>query len=246
MVNQITKMRLPDGTEVAFVDWQDQPIYSTAYLLTGYTDENIFLFTYAPNDEVSKSSNITTGITSTERETNTSTAGSLNETEEMLVYAIKPEYSFYRTASDTPTSIATLSTDQTGLPMPSLTRLKVLHDALILQLWVSIKVHHQAGLGYYNTGFGPAGQGMMYPTATTTQRSFGASGWPSQDAVRSFAMPVYIGGGEKYRVTLWNPTNTGTGAVNFGINEADTPTIDTRSVCRLRVTLDGLHKRPVS
>lgn len=252
MVNQITKMRLPDGSEVAFVDWQDQSIYSTVWALTGFTDEELFLFTYAPGDPISKSDNITTGYTSTMLDTNTSTAGSLNETEEMLVYSIRPEYSMYDVADAQTPSLVDLSVvTGMGLPNASMTQLKLLHDSLLLQLKVSYKVMHQERLGYYNTGFGPAGQGMIYPTATTTQRSFGAAGHPSQDAVRSLAMPVYIGGSEKFRVLLVNPASDGgststTGAVDFGYSEASTPVLSTTRVVRICVHLDGLHKRPVS
>lgn len=254
MVNQITKMRLPDGSEVAFVDWQDQPIYSTVWALTGFSDEELFLFTYAPGDPISKSDNINTGYTSTLLDTNTSTAGSLNETEEMLVYSIRPEYSVFDVADAQTPSLVDLVIDgaaSMGLPNISITQLKLLQDSLLLQLKVSMKTMHQERLGYYNTGFGPTGQGMIYPTATTTQRSFGAAGLPSQDAVRSLAMPIYIGGGEKFRVLLVNPSTDGgstnsTGAVDFGYSEASTPVLSTTRVAKIVVHLDGLHKRPVS
>jgi hypothetical protein len=46
MINQITTMRLPDGTEVAFVDWQDKPLFSSVDLLANFTDTEVDAFTY--------------------------------------------------------------------------------------------------------------------------------------------------------------------------------------------------------
>lgn len=242
MVNQITKMRLPDGTEVAFVDWEDQSIYSSAYAQTGFTDSQILLFTYAAGEAVTVSQNITTGFTATERETNVATAGQLNQTEEMLVYSIKPEVSIY--CEDTLADISALNvTAQPGLPVPSMPQLQILNDSLVLRLWVSQKVMHEEKFGYYNTGFGAMGMGAMFPAATGVQRTYGARGLPSQDAVRSLAMPVYIGGGETYYVSL---DNFAGGPVDFGILEGDTPTLFTRLVAKFAIHLDGLHKRPVS
>jgi hypothetical protein len=42
---QLTKLRLPNGTEVAFVDWSDQPLWSSAYMLAGFTDHEVPFFT---------------------------------------------------------------------------------------------------------------------------------------------------------------------------------------------------------
>jgi hypothetical protein len=242
MVNQITKMRLPDGTEVAFVDWEDQSIYSSAYAQTGFTDSQILLFTYAAGETVSVSQNITTSFTATERETNVATAGQLNQTEEMLVYAIKPEISIY--GEDVLGAIDALNvTAQPGLPLPSMPQLRILDDSLVLRLWVSQKVMNEEKLGYYNTGFGAMGMGAMFPAATGVQRTYGSRGLPSQDAVRSLAMPVYIGGGETYYVSLDNFAGA---AVDFGVLEGDVPTFFDRLVAKIAIHLDGLHKRPVS
>ena len=40
-INQITKIRLPSGQEVALTDWSSRPIYSTADFLSGFTDEEV-------------------------------------------------------------------------------------------------------------------------------------------------------------------------------------------------------------
>jgi hypothetical protein len=174
MVNQITKMRLPDGTEVAFVDWEDQSIYSETVL----NAIDVLNVTGAP-----------------------------------------------------------------GLPIPSMPQLQILNDSLVLRLWVSQKVMHEEKFGYYNPGFGVMGMGAMYPAATAVQRTYGSRGLPSQDAVRSLAMPVYMGGGETYYVSLDNFAGA---AVDFGVLEGNTPTFNDHLVAKFAIHLDGLHKRPVS
>ena len=65
--SQITQVRLPDGRNVAIVDWTDKPLFSTIDLLSGYTDQEIECFTYQVSDNVSSSSNITTRRVATDR-----------------------------------------------------------------------------------------------------------------------------------------------------------------------------------
>ena len=90
-MNTITTMRLPDGQEVAFVDWSDRPLYSTADILSGATDERIPLFNYIVGDSVTGTQNFTAKRTASDRDTNIATPSAMASTEEMLVYAIKPE-----------------------------------------------------------------------------------------------------------------------------------------------------------
>lgn len=243
MISQITKMRLPDGTEVAFVDWQDQPIWSTAYMGTSFTDDEVNFFTYAPGDVISATSNCTAAFQSTWRDTNVSLAGAFAETEEMLVYAIKPEVSIYDTTNLALDTLTPILANFPGYPNANLTQLKLLSDLLILRLWVSQKVMIEGPFGYFNAGFGPAGQSSRFTATTTTLKTNGTQGMPTQEAVRSLAMPVYIGGTEKWRVTASNFTG---GAVAFGLTEADTPAEDASLVARVRIILDGIYKRPVS
>lgn len=244
MINQITRMRLADGTEVAFVDWADQPLWSKAYMLEGFTDDEVDLFTYVRSQDVFRTANCTAGPTANEGDTNIAQPGQFADTEEMLIYAVKVDYFFARTTDAAPTDVSTLELTVTGMPVPTMPQLKLLGDSLTLRLWVSDKVQFEAPLAYFNTGYGPMGQGMYTPAAgATTQRSYASAGLPSQDAVRSLAMPVYIGGTETWRVALHNFTG---GAVNFAIDEAAVPAFDTQGVCRVTGVADGLYKRPVS
>jgi len=242
MLNQITTMRLPDGSEVAFVDWQDKPLFSTVDLLGGFTDADIDAFTYVPGDTVPSTQNGTLPRTSTERDTNASTPGGMASTEEMLVYAIKPYYVETRTADATPTSFQSVNFQQGGQPVPSVSRLAVLFDFMVLRLIVSQKTEQEGGLAYFNTGFGPfAGAGQDASATATIPR--GGAGLPTQEAVRSYVIPVHIGGQEKYRVQLANDAGA---TVTFGLDEATPPVADNQLVMQVKIYLDGLYKRPVS
>lgn len=230
-INQMTTLRMPNGREVAFVDWNDKPLYSTADLRSGYTDETVELFTYVAGDQVSASSNVTTRRTADEGDTNCSTPGAMSSTEEMLVYAIKPEV--YEQQAETGSDATTLAPVEAGQPQVASQRLALMHAQLMISLRVSQKIMHRAGFGYYNAGFGVS-------NATAGRAT---QGLPSQEAVRSLVIPIHIGGQEKYRVTIENPTGA---AVNLGNSNATPPVIDPDIYETVRINLDGLYKRPVA
>lgn len=232
-VNQIATMRLPNGKEVAFVDWSDKPLFSSADLRSGFTDETVELFTYVAGDQVTATSNVTVRRTANDRDTNLSTPGAMASTEEMLVYAIKPEIFEQNAAAETGGDATTLAAREAGQPQPAGQRLAIAQERLLISLNVSQKIMHRAGLGYYNTGFGVFGSTVNRVT----------QGYPSQEAVRALTIPVHIGGQEKYRVTIENPDGTG---VPLG-NTSATPPVETATVYfTVRINLDGLYKRPVA
>jgi hypothetical protein len=239
-VNQIATMRLPNGQEVAFVDWNDKPLYSTVDLLTGFTDTAVQLFTYVPGDPVSSSSNVTSRRTATDGDdTNLSTPGSMASTEEMLVYAIRPQIVEYQNSTDTDAN--TRSFVEAGQPLVQAQRLAVLQADLQLSLRVSQKIMHRANLAYYNFGAGPFGVGAVGGAAPAM--GFANQGLPSQEAVRSLTIPIHIGGQEKYRVSLENPLGK---AVLNGLTTAGGGAVEAGTMHSMRVYLDGLYKRPVA
>ena len=154
--SQITQVRLPDGRNVAIVDWTDKPLFSTIDLLSGYTDQEIECFTYNVSDNVSSSSNITTRRVATERDTNVATPGGMASTEEILIYNIKVEPFEFLAAAPPNTADATLfSTAAPGLPVPQPQTLAILNQFTLLRLEISQKIYAEAGVAYFNTGFGP-------------------------------------------------------------------------------------------
>lgn len=259
-INQITTVRLPDGTEVAFVDWTDKPLYSSADFLDGWTDQEVDYFQYTDGDPVPKTSNITTARNSTTRDTNLATPGSNASTEEMLVYAVRPEIFEYK-----------LTTPQEGAgydaslfhfadvnqPQPSRRRLSVFHEACLIILEVTQKWTIQAGFGYFNTGFGvnsysalQTQPGFVFDApGALSLRTAATQGLPAQSAVRSLTIPVHIGGQEKWRLHVDNFRGI---AVPSGILEveptgqAEDAATDPDVMHTVRIYLDGLYKRPVT
>jgi hypothetical protein len=241
--SQITQVRLPDGRTVAIVDWTDKPLFSTIDLLSGYTDQEIECFTYQVSDNVSSSSNITTRRVATERDTNVATPGGMASTEEILIYNIKVEPFEFQAAATPNTADATLfATDLPGLPVPQPQTLAILNQFSLLRLEISQKIYAEAGVAYFNTGFGPfiSGQRNIAAAAAGSPLAFANLGLPSAEAPRSFSIPHHIGGQEKYRVVLANPTGE-TVAFNNS-NGVEAP----RTALTVRILLEGLYKRPVS
>lgn len=248
-INQITELRMPDGSQVAFVDWSDKPLYSSVDLLAGFTDQQIDLFQYTSGDAVAKSSNITTPRQATEADTNMATPGALASTEEMFIYSIQPEYIEQRvTGAGDATTAAVFFVNQ---PRPAIRRLAVLQAQLSLVLDVSQKWNYQASLATFNSGFGVFGGPLVSPGAfgngsapgATSIRTGADAGWPGQDAVRQLAVPVYIGGQEKWRVSLHNFTGA---ACNCGVLEAEPLAQDASIMHTIRIWLMGLYKRPTA
>ena len=243
---QMTTLRLPNGTTVSFTDWQDKPIYSTLDLLDGYTDQELDAFTYVVGDQVASSSNAVTTRTASELDTNVQSPGSMANTEEMLVYAIRPH--FYQFVLDTPfdpTTVNLAAAGATGTPTPRQNAIAIIQSQSVLRLRVSQKIEQGAGLEYFNGGMGVYTQQRYDAAALAAGRTVASAGMPTQEAVRSYVIPVHIGGLEKYRVTLENPTGNG---IDFGLDEAATPADATPgdSYMRLKLYLDGLYKRPVA
>lgn len=246
MLNQITKMRLPDGREVAFVDWTDKPIFSTIEILHGTSIQEMNWFQYVQGDSVPAFAPVavTGQRAANEWDTNLAAPGSMASTEEMLVYAIRPEvYRLNVETASTPDFSAPASLTGSE-PMPTSSMLAVLSLRTLLSLEISKKVFAQASFGYFNSGMGVVTSGLA---------QVGLQGQAQQVAVRALTIPQHIGGQEKFRVFLTNPgdgTNGGADGLELGlIIGCETPceaTTDDTTFARIKINLDGLYKRPVS
>lgn len=245
-LNQITKMRLPDGREVAFVDWTDKPIFSTIEILHGTTTQEMNWFQYVQGDSVPSFAPVAVASqrSANEWDTNLAAPGSMASTEEMLVYSIRPEvYRRHVNTASVPDFSAPSSLAGTE-PMPSSSMLAVLSLRCLLSLEISKKVFAQASFGYFNSGMGVVTSGVF---------DVGLQGQAQQVAVRAFTIPMHIGGQEKFRVFLTNlddGTNGGGAGLEVGlILDCESPcesSTDTTTFARIKINLDGLYKRPVS
>jgi hypothetical protein len=253
-LNTITQVKLPDGNVIELVDWSDLPIYSSLDLQTGFTAQEMSLFQYTVGNSVPGfGTGVTTSRVATERDTNVQAPGSMASTEEMLVYAIKPEISFWLAdpANDFTSLIYSDVSVPFGFPQPTAEGLAILANLLLVELEISQKRYAYASLGYFNTGFGVFGRSNnANQEAGLFFQSAGNLGWPSQNAVRSFVIPGHMGSQEKYRVNITNPSSLENGAVNFGLVVADgepaTYELNAAVACTIKINLDGLYKRPVS
>lgn len=251
-LNTITTVRLPNGEEINLVDWSDLPIFSSLDLQTGFTAQEMSLFQYVVGDSVPGFGTAAATLrVATERDTNVQAPGTMASTEEMLVYALKPEISFFYTdtANDF-TSMFYGDPAPPGFPQPTAEGLAVLANLLLVELEITQKRFAYASLGYFNTGFGVFGRSSNIDLDSLYMPSAGNLGWPSQNAVRSFVIPGHIGAQEKYRVNILNPSNFLSGAVTFGFlfetGEPNTLENDPDVACTIKINLDGLYKRPVS
>lgn len=250
-LNTITQVKLLNGQVIDLVDWTDQPLYSSIDLQSGFTTQDISLFQYVEGDNVPGfGTGPTTTRTASKNDTNMATPGSMASTEEMLVYAIKPEIYAYVTETINDFNTRTYTTDSSfgsglvALPMANGQMLEILNQQLILELVISQKVYAQASIGYFNKGFGVSGFNLASASGTAPSNN----GIPSQEAVRSFVIPHHIGAQEKFRVKLANTSQIEEGAVVFGaiLENTDEIQILEDLMATVRILLDGLYKRPVS
>lgn len=235
---QITQIRLANGVTVAFVDWTDQPIFSTIEILSGSTVQEMDFFQYTVGDAVPAFAPVAIAgqRSATELDTNMSQPGAMSSTEEMLVYALRPEV-FRLTVADADAPDFAAPAALTGAPpIPDAAMYEVLNLRTLLSLEISQKVYSNAGFGYYNAGFGPFSGSGTAATAT--------NGLPSQEAVRALVVPQHIGGQEKFRAFM-TFADDGTGAgIEVGLDSEGA--IDEIVYARIRLYLDGLHKRPTA
>jgi len=232
-INQIVKVRMPDGSEVALTDWEDRALYSTAYFLSGFTDAELRVFSYTQSGRVATTSNFPVAArpVASLNDTNISSAGEMDATEEMLVHSISAEmYQFVGDGDG-------LGINQAGLPIPSAPILAVFFSRIIGELEVSEKAFQQYGMGWYSQGFGP----VISATAAAPARTYANNGQATHEAVHKQAIPVHIGGTEDYGFIFHN--TGGAGVVGF-TDDAGVDTEDT--VLAVRVYLNGLHKRPMA
>src|SRR5882672_1478693 len=148
MDNQITQLRLPNGEIVSFVDWTDRPLFSTVEILSGTTTQEINFFQYVVGDSVPAFAPVavTAARTANELDTNMASPGGMADTEEMLVYAVRPEVFRFRvsSASAPDFSVPTVN-GATGEPLPTPIMLAILNARTLLSLEISQKVYSQAG-----------------------------------------------------------------------------------------------------
>jgi len=236
-INQIAHITLANGETVAFTDWTDRVLYSTADLLSGFSDQKIALFGYSDGEDVAHSKNITTTRSATQQETNISNASEMDATQEFLCYSIQNEvYQTIGSAAGMSTSSNVSYIARAGAPMPRASVLALMHMRLVFALRVSQKDFPVAGYGWFVAGFGPVVQ------STLTNTTLAVNGQPGHHARFDQSVPIHIGGTEKYGAELRNLGTAPSGTVTF---TDDAGAADLTAYIIARTNLRGLHKRPM-
>lgn len=239
-------LRGHDGQEVAFVDFQDRPLYSTADFLNGWSDEEVEFFQYRKGERVAGTSNITTSRTATERDTNIAVKGQMSGTQEGFVFSIQPEIFLFNTDAEDPVNATTWTVDGSiGLPFPRAVHLATLAAFCTMKLTTAKQVVHQVGFGMHNTGAGAVTFGSYSGgSLVEAERSLGNQGVPGHGSVRSFAVPFHIAQNATFSVTLQNPTGR---TINW-LDESDSPAPSAieNALIQIRVNLGGFFKRGVT
>ena len=232
-LNQLTKVRLSDGREVAIVDWSYRPLYSTLLTLDAWTDQELSWFNYSVGDQVSMTQNLLSAaggpFNSTIQQTNISSASEMDALEEYLVYAMSIEMYVYGFTNGAYTFAGP------GTPAPNIMSVFLSHR-FIVELEVSEKAYYQASLGWFAQGFGPYFE-IDSVAAVGAGRSYAVNGHPTAAAIDVSPVPVHIGGTEKYRGILYNPGGTTI------IWRDDDGTEVTTAIVEFRLNFRGLHKR---
>jgi len=246
-MNQIVEMRMADGSTIAFVDWTDRPQFSTCEILHGTTVQEMNLFQYVQGDPVPAFAPVPVvgQRTANELDTNMAVPGAMSSTEELMIYAIRPEIFRRHVADEAAPDFSAPQPLVSTEPAPTPPMLAVMNHRLLLVLEISQKRYAMGGLGYFNFG-----AGMMAPAAEGVGLgNYGFSGLPSQSAVRTNVVPQHIGGQEKFRLQLlYSDDGTGNG-IEIGIpgmEGGEAPDEDPTRFARVRIYLDGLYKRPTS
>jgi len=228
---QVRKLVLPNGMTVVPGDWTAAvPLFSTVEVAAGPIP-TLFAFSYTSGDTVpgSVGPRMATPI-----DTNLQGEGSkLPENEELVIHTMM--ISAFKTgvhASNTSFADA----DVPEVPLPDMLRLQ--QDMLIQLNIAAVKNYTQSPMDYWPAAAGVNhvySGGLTAASGGTTGTAVAYNGSVCTNGNRKFASPLYVAGGESFRVECVPNRGQIT-----GLNLA----ADSR--IQLRIYLDGFRRRPVA
>ena len=238
-INQPTKIRLQDGSEMAITDWSWRQLYSTVDILSNANDEQFVTWNYVESDPVSHSSNIGQNQfrNATKKDCNNDGKSQMPSEQEYICYAVAIEvYQFTLDTNATGESAYTSAVP--GTTIPNAGNLSLVQSKLIFALEITQKDFYIGSPGWFSTGGGP------FVTASGglggNLRTYANNGFASKDAVDRSPVPLHIGGTEQFRGLFYNPDGNNV----VWVDEAGQPSSTT--VIRLKTDMIGLHKRPAA
>lgn len=232
-MSQLLKIRLPDGRTLTPSDWTTaEPLWSTVELPEG----NIPVqeaFTYGLGGDVPGSPN---NRAASLIDTNLQGEGArLPENEAMIIQAIAVEVYVIPGSGD----VYTENSDNAISPDVGLSNmLRIQRDLLAVVTIASVKEYIRIPIGFMAAG-GGAESGTASGVGADGLNGYVAAtnGSTSVKGLRHLASPLFIQGGEAFRVKFIPPSGTITG-LDLGDNAG--------ARIRLRTFLLGYHKRPVA
>jgi len=222
---QVRKLVLPNGMTVVPGDWTSAvPLFSTVEVAAG-SIPTLYAFSYTAGDTVPGSVGPRMATTI---DTNLQGEGSkLPENEELVIHTMMISAFKEGAAADSGVFPDPL------VPEVPLTDMLRLQQDLLIQLNIAaVKNYTQSPLSYWP---GAAGVQHAYSGGLTGGTAVAYNGCTGTQGNRKFASPLYVAGGESFRVECV-PNR---GAIS-GLNLAATSRI------QLRIYLDGFRRRPVA
>ncbi len=238
-MTSLNRILMADGSEFALSEWLHQPVWSTIEFAST-APVNLRAFNYRAGQNVSSSGlprRIATGM-----DTNLVRQRAMNQDEALLCFGITVE--FFSMANVT-YDVAPGPVTHTVAPAPVLsgTDLRRLQRDLMLEIYVGAglkKPQFDAPLGYFGSSVGITAAASGDDTATTLlSLDHGTAGRASATNQQQLTMPLYIGGfGDNAMpgnaMTFYAKVYNAFGGAIAGLRQS----------VRMRVTCDGLKKRP--
>lgn len=232
-MSQLLKIRLPDGRTLTPSDWTTaEPLYSTVEIPVG----NVSIqeaFTYGIGGVVPGSVN---NRQSSLIDTNLQGEGArLPENEAMIIQAVALEVYVIPGPGD----VFTANSDNAISPDVGVSNmLRVQRDLLAVLTIAAVKEYIRAPVAFLASGSGPDSGTASGLGADGVNGYIAANnGSTSVKGLRHLASPLFIQGGEAFRLKFIPPRGTIAG-LDLGLNAG--------ARLRLRAFLLGYHKRPVA
>lgn len=229
---QVRKLVLPNGMTVVPGDWTAAvPLFSTVEVKAGPMP-TLFAFSYTSGDTVPGSVG---PRMATPLDTNLQGEGSkLPENEELVIHTMM--ISAFKTGPNTSQANAIFpDAELPEVTLPDMLRLQ--RDMLIKLNIAAVKNYTESTMDYW-----PAAAGVQHMYSGGLNRPNGATGTAvayngsvCTNGNRKFASPLYVAGGESFRVEC---------VPNRGSVEGIGLAPDSR--IQLRIYLDGFRRRPVA
>jgi hypothetical protein len=230
----IQALRLPNGEEFQFDEWSHWPRYSTIDVAAASAG-NLALkaFGYVVGQRVAATAGVA-ARQATETDTNQITKKRMNHDEAFLAYSWT--YEIHAT-SDYNVSQVNFA-DQ---PIFLSENLRRLQRDQVISLVVGAQIQKpmaRCPLAWIGQGPGSPGFGTGSAVALNVSVSHGTGGRPSPANQRTWMIPIHIESDRVYYVEVRGWRSPGVGA---------TPALDpVTQDYRMRIYLDGLHRRPIA